>query len=170
MSDRLARDVHVLAALFKAGGWSELRVEADGIQLLLSTDPDAAALDQQGTLNSVRPQPVQGPPFALANAATKKEAHSTHSGRTGQDSQPERGWVAVTAPNLGTFYRSPKPGAVPFVELGDRASADTEICLLEVMKLFTSVKAGVAGIVRRICAGDAELVEGGQVLFYIEPE
>jgi biotin carboxyl carrier protein len=38
------------------------------------------------------------------------------------------------------------------------------------MKLFTSVKAGVAGIVRRICAGDAELVEGGQVLFYIEPE
>ena len=78
-------------------------------------------------------------------------------------------WTPVTASNLGTFYRSPKPGAAPFVDVGQRVEADTEICLLEVMKLFTSVKAGIAGTVRQISATDAELVEGGQVLFYIEP-
>ena len=74
------------------------------------------------------------------------------------------------APNLGTFYRSPKPGSPPFVELGQQVAADTEICLLEVMKLFTSVNAGVAGTIMKVCAVDAELVEGDQVLFYIEQD
>ena len=76
-------------------------------------------------------------------------------------------WTAIPAPNLGTFYRSPKPGSPPFVEVGQRVTADTEICLLEVMKLFTSVKAGVAGTIRQVCAEDAQLVEGGTILFYI---
>ena len=79
-------------------------------------------------------------------------------------------WVAVEAPNLGTFYRSPKPGAAPFVEIGDTVEANTEICLIEVMKLFTSVKAGKAGTVRQICADDAELVEAGRVLFYLSAD
>ena len=77
--------------------------------------------------------------------------------------------MAITAPNLGTFYRAPKPGAAPFVELGQSVDADTEICLLEVMKLFTTVKAGAKGIVREICVGDSEMVEFGQTLFLIEP-
>jgi acetyl-CoA carboxylase biotin carboxyl carrier protein len=78
-------------------------------------------------------------------------------------------WIAVTAPNLGTFYRSPKPGAAAYVDIGQPVEVDTEICLIEVMKLFTAVRAGVTGIVRRICAKDAEMVEFGQTLFYIEP-
>ena len=77
-------------------------------------------------------------------------------------------WVAVTAPNLGTFYRAPKPGAEPYVQVGQAVGVDTEICLLEVMKLFTAVRAGVAGVVRRICVNDAEMVEHGQPLFYVE--
>jgi acetyl-CoA carboxylase biotin carboxyl carrier protein len=78
-------------------------------------------------------------------------------------------WVAVTAPNLGTFYRSPKPGVAPYVTVGQAVTADTEICLLEVMKLFTTVRAGTAGVVRRICVEDAVMVDYGAVLFYIEP-
>jgi biotin carboxyl carrier protein len=167
MSDRLARDIQLLAELFKAGGWRELRVEADGIELLFSTDPDAAGLGQTHSVKGVRPDPVD------ASFCTPGEGNArppTSSEQTEQEQGAEPTWAAVTAPNLGTFYRSPKPGAAPFVEIGDRITADAEICLLEVMKLFTSVKAGVAGTVRRICTGDAELVEGGQVLFYIEPE
>jgi biotin carboxyl carrier protein len=76
----------------------------------------------------------------------------------------------VVAPNLGTFYRAPKPGAAPFLEIGQKVSADTEVCLIEVMKLFTSVKAGVAGTVRHVAVADAELVEGGQPLLYIAKE
>jgi acetyl-CoA carboxylase biotin carboxyl carrier protein len=78
-------------------------------------------------------------------------------------------WVALKAPNLGTFYRAPKPGAPSFVEVGQHVVADTEVCLIEVMKLFTSLKAGVTGIVRQVCVEDAAMVEFGDTLFYIEP-
>ncbi len=75
----------------------------------------------------------------------------------------------MRAPNLGTFYRSPKPGAAPYVTVGQTVGADTEVCLIEVMKLFTSVLAGVGGAVRRVLVEDAELVEYDQPLFLIEP-
>ncbi len=75
----------------------------------------------------------------------------------------------VRATTLGTFYRAPKPGAPPYVSVGDKVDADTEICLLEVMKLFTAVRAGVAGIVREILVRDSEVVEFDQPLFLIEP-
>ena len=78
-------------------------------------------------------------------------------------------WVAVRAPNLGTFYRAPKPGAAPYVSVGQTVDADAEVCLIEVMKLFTSVLAGVAGTVRKVLVEDAELVEYDQPLFLIEP-
>ena len=59
----------------------------------------------------------------------------------------------VRAPNLGTFYRAPKPGAAPYVAIGQKVEAETEVCLIEVMKLFTSVCAGVAGTVREVLVG-----------------
>jgi acetyl-CoA carboxylase biotin carboxyl carrier protein len=55
------------------------------------------------------------------------------------------------------------------VEIGQGVTPETELCLLEVMKLFTAVRAGVEGVLRQICVGDAEMVEFDQVLFLIEP-
>ena len=67
------------------------------------------------------------------------------------------------------WIRAPKPGGAPYVSVGQAISADTEVCLIEVMKLFTSVPAGVAGTVRKVLVEDAELVEYDQPLFLIEP-
>jgi acetyl-CoA carboxylase biotin carboxyl carrier protein len=80
------------------------------------------------------------------------------------------GLLAVRAPNLGTFYRAPKPGAPAYVEVGQLVEADTEVCLIEVMKLFTPVRAGNAGTVREICIADGQMVEFGQLLVTIEPQ
>lgn len=79
------------------------------------------------------------------------------------------GLVAIRAPSLGTFYLAPKPGAPSFVEVGQQIHTTTEICLIEVMKLFTTVRAGVNGTVRRALVGDGEMVEFDQALFLIEP-
>jgi biotin carboxyl carrier protein len=78
-------------------------------------------------------------------------------------------WLVINAPNLGTFYRAPKPGAAPFVEVGQAVDEGTELCLVEVMKLFTSVRAPVAGTIMHVAAQDGALVEGGQPLMYIQP-
>lgn len=80
------------------------------------------------------------------------------------------GIVRVPSPMLGTFYRAPKPGEPPFVEVGDRVEADTVIGIVEVMKLMNSVPAGVKGEVVEIRARNGELVEHGEVLLLVRPE
>lgn len=80
------------------------------------------------------------------------------------------GVVAITAPMLGTFYRAPSAGEKPFVEQGDRVAPEDPVCLLEVMKLFNSVKAGMAGTVERILVENGTLVEYGQALILIREE
>ena len=67
--------------------------------------------------------------------------------------------IAIRAPMLGTFYRSPSPGEKPFVEVGQRVKADDTVAVIEVMKLFNSIRAGVDGTVVRIEAQNAALVE-----------
>jgi acetyl-CoA carboxylase biotin carboxyl carrier protein len=73
----------------------------------------------------------------------------------------------VPAPLLGIYYRAPKPGDAPFVQVGERVQADSIIGIIEVMKLMNPVRAGVAGEVVEISAGNGELVEYGQALLWI---
>jgi acetyl-CoA carboxylase biotin carboxyl carrier protein len=79
------------------------------------------------------------------------------------------GGDAITAPMLGTFYRASAPGEQPFVDVGSEVEPDTVVCLIEVMKMMNSIKAGVRGTVVEVCAGNAELVEYGEPLFRVDP-
>jgi acetyl-CoA carboxylase biotin carboxyl carrier protein len=76
----------------------------------------------------------------------------------------------VPAPLLGTFYRAPKPGAPPFVEVGSTVEADTVVAIIEVMKLMTTVRAGRARHVTEILVADGTLVEYGQPMLRIRGE
>ena len=76
----------------------------------------------------------------------------------------------VAAPMVGTFYRSPSPGAPPFVEVGGKVKAGDPIGIIEVMKLFTTIHAEWGGTVTEVGAENATLVEYGQMLFVIIPD
>jgi len=78
--------------------------------------------------------------------------------------------IEVRAPMLGVFYRSPEPGAPPFVQVGQTVAAKDTIGLIEVMKLFNQVPAGVHGRIVDIRVQDAAFVEHGQVLIVIETQ
>jgi acetyl-CoA carboxylase biotin carboxyl carrier protein len=78
--------------------------------------------------------------------------------------------VAVRAPLPGTFYRAPRPGAAPFVEVGSRVGADTVIGIVETMKLMNSVPAGVAGVVADFCVANAEFAAQGAALLRIRAD
>jgi acetyl-CoA carboxylase biotin carboxyl carrier protein len=150
-----ANDIETIVKLFKSSGWREMQVRVDGGELFLSTDPGARMAAGAGPVPVAAPVPAAAPVAPPAKATIAQAA-------------PNPNWLPIVAPNLGTFYRAPKPGSPPLVEIGQRVEANTEICLLEVMKLFTAVTAGVAGTIVQVCVQDAELVEGGRILFYIE--
>lgn len=80
------------------------------------------------------------------------------------------GQVAVRAPTVGTFYRASSPDAKPFVEVGDHVGADDTVCVFEVMKLFSSLKAGVAGMVTAIMVANETPVAQDQPLILIKPD
>ncbi len=85
------------------------------------------------------------------------------------DTGDAEGLEVIKAPLLGMFYRRPEPSAPPYVDEGGVVDEDTTVALIEVMKMFSPVKAGIKGRIRRICVEDGELVEFGQDLFLIEP-
>ncbi len=80
------------------------------------------------------------------------------------------GHVAVSAPTIGTFFRAASPGAKPFVEVGDHVEPEDIVCVFDVMKLFTSLAAGVAGTVTAILVANETLVEQDQPLVVIKPD
>jgi acetyl-CoA carboxylase biotin carboxyl carrier protein len=77
------------------------------------------------------------------------------------------GLLDVNAPMLGTFYRAPKPGEPPYVEVGSLVEPDTIVGIIEVMKLMNTVRAGVRGTVAEIPGRDGALVEYGETLVRI---
>jgi acetyl-CoA carboxylase biotin carboxyl carrier protein len=81
----------------------------------------------------------------------------------------EAGLVDIRAPMVGTFYRSPKPGADPFVDTGAKVSENSVIGIIEVMKLMNSIPAGKRGEIVEIHATDAQFVEKGQLLMRARP-
>lgn len=78
------------------------------------------------------------------------------------------GLTEVRTPLPGAFYRSPKPGAPPFVEVGDEVMETTVVGIVETMKLMNSVYAGAAGTVVDICLADGDFVEQGAVLMFVD--
>ena len=137
------------------------------LDLVDKSDFDYFQIDYRGLRLTVSKTPVAAPaPVAMAETAPEPE--SAPGKRSGRDI-PD-GLVAIPAPMVGTFYPAPSPGAAPFVSPGDRVAPDTTVGLIEVMKVFAAVAAGVTGIVEEALAGEAEGVEYGAPLFLVRPD
>jgi acetyl-CoA carboxylase biotin carboxyl carrier protein len=82
---------------------------------------------------------------------------------------PKAVGLEVKSPMVGTFYKSPEPGAKAYVAVGDRVSKGQIVCIIEAMKIMNEIESEYSGIVREILVEDAQPVEYGQVLFKIDP-
>jgi acetyl-CoA carboxylase biotin carboxyl carrier protein len=89
------------------------------------------------------------------------------NGTNGQPVTEPEGHV-VKSPMVGTFYRSPSPGAASFIELGQAVKPGDTLCIIEAMKLLNEIEAEVGGIVKQILVENGQPVEYGQPLFIIE--
>lgn len=173
-------DVQQLLGLLDAVPADELELETERFRLVLrraddgewvretevTTTPDVVASE------AASGHPTAGDALGARSAAEPPpaaEAQPVADPPPAADVERE-GLVDVVAPLLGTFYRAPKPGAAPFVEVGSPVEEGSAVGLVETMKLFNSVAAGVRGTVAEICVEDAQFVEQGTVLLRVAPE
>jgi acetyl-CoA carboxylase biotin carboxyl carrier protein len=153
-------DVLRILALLDASDFDELRLETSDYKLHVRR---SGALPQE-------PAPADGATALPAGAAQSQAAPPQAPPATTAQSAPNPAQLTdVKTPLLGTFYRSPQPGAPPFVEVGSAVDTDTVIGIVEVMKLMSSISAGAKGVVAEVLAKDGALVEYNEVLMRIAP-
>ena len=152
-----AADVAEIMRLVEQSKFDELNLEMDGVKLTLRRTGAGG-----GFARSVAAQPG---PLDAAAAASRSDAAIEHAAAPAVASGPvDANLRDIPSPMLGTFYRAPKPGAAPFVEIGSAVDADSVIAIIEVMKLMNTVRAGVKGVITEILPADETLVEFGEVL------
>ena len=156
--DRSA-ELEQLIAEFEKSGLRELHVVRDGLEIYLSNDGNSVGLTTGAA--------AAAPAASVSAAAAEPAAAAAPVAAPAAAAEWPEGATIIRAPYLGTFYRAPKPGAAPYVETGDKVNAESELCLVEVMKLFTTVRADGTGTIHAILAADGSLVEADQPLFVI---
>ena len=111
---------------------------------------------------------VRGAPRAVPAAAPAPGAPAGTAPAAEGAAAASRG-VEITSPMVGSFYRAPGPDAAPFVEVGDRITKNTVVCIVEAMKVMNEIKAEVEGEILEILVQNGEPVEFGQPLFLVRP-
>lgn len=157
-------EIEEILNLFETSDFDELLIEMDGVRVCARRNgAGGASLTPAAESKASESPSIQNEPRDCAPV-------------TAPISQPNpvaetvEGAIAVQASIGGTFYRSPTPTADAFVEVGSNVAAGDQVGLIEVMKLFTSVSAGVAGKVIEVIPENAAIVEAGDVLMYILPD
>jgi acetyl-CoA carboxylase biotin carboxyl carrier protein len=186
--DLTNEDVADILALLDSLPYDSLDVETPRFRLTLRRAPGGGWTEESQVLAepahltpapnglSVTPAVASGvkemPGGAGGTGAPGSAGAGDPDGAAGRRSEPggtAQGLAVVPAPLPGTFYRAPRPGADPFVQVGDEVAPDTVVAILETMKLMNSVHAGTTGRVARICVDNGEFAPLGTTLMLIEP-
>jgi len=104
------------------------------------------------------------PPPAVAAAPVAAAAAGAASAPAADDNA-----VYINSPTIGTFYSRPKPDADNFVKVGDTVTPDTIVCLVEAMKMFNEIPAGVSGKIVECLVNNEDPVDNNKPLFKVVP-
>lgn len=163
MASLTFQEIVELMKMIEAGSCDELELEAEGMKLVI----------RRGTGANASPRSEFGA-SARTDTAPEEAAVAKAGPPAGGDATPTRtprsdDGVEIRSPMVGTFYRAPAPDAPPFVDLGSNVEPGDPLCMIEVMKLFTTVEASAAGRVVEIAADNGQVVEFDALLFVVEP-
>lgn len=141
---------------------SELKIEDGDFKITIkqlgeSVQVVAAAPAATVAAPQVAQAPAAAPQAAAPAAAPAPAAEDTSN------------LVEIKSPMIGTFYRSPKPGEPPFINVGDDIKEGQGVCIIEAMKLFNEIESEVTGKIVKVLVDDATPVEYDQPLFLVEP-
>jgi acetyl-CoA carboxylase biotin carboxyl carrier protein len=146
------RKVKKLIELLEESNISEIEIQEGEESVRISRHPNGATWQAPAP---AYPTPQPGPAAAAPEPAAASGAPAAPEGHT------------VNSPMVGTFYRSPAPGAKAFVEVGSSVRQGETICIVEAMKMMNQIEADRDGVVEAFLADDGEPVEYDQPLVLI---
>ncbi|MBA3857877.1 MAG: acetyl-CoA carboxylase biotin carboxyl carrier protein [Cyanobacteria bacterium PR.3.49] len=142
-------------------GDQKITIKKNAVQVaqtsIIAETPLSQTVAHQAPVKPMSFEPA--PAAAPAQAPKAEEAVSSNNG-----------FVAVTSPMVGTFYRAASPTAAPFVDIGDRIAIGQTVCIIEAMKLMNDMPAEVSGKIVKVCVDNGTTVEYGQTLFLVDPK
>ena len=145
------RKIKKLIELLESSGMTEIEI---------TEGEESVRISRQGTTYSAPPMP-QAMPVPAAPAAPESAAPAESEAAKAQTGH------AITAPMVGTFYRSPAPDASPFVEVGQSVKEGDVLCIIEAMKMMNQITADRGGTVKAIEVENGDPVEFGQTLILL---
>jgi acetyl-CoA carboxylase biotin carboxyl carrier protein len=159
-------DVIRILKLVEQSTFDELHLETGEMKLVVRKKGcGVAVVENQG----IPSEPVTLPSVPLHTPETAIPRPDRNKRRKTKTVTEKEGLVPIKAPLLGTVYRRPSPEAPHYVDMGSFVKEDDTVCLIEVMKVFTAVKAGIRGRITEVLVETNEMVEYGQPLFMVEP-
>lgn len=158
-----SKDISEVIRALSESGFEEAEIKLDDLYIRVSS---AASIQDSGAHRPNTPNGGANP--ALARYVGDQSAPNVLTAVV----SPDTGGTTkdIRSPTLGSFYRAPSPGAPPFVKVGDRVTIGQALGLVEVMKLFNTIEADIAGTVVAIHAEDGALVEHDQVLVTVRAD
>jgi len=152
------KDIKAIIDLMKKNSITEFELEEKDSKLRLKrglngTSPAAQSDDAVQMIPM--PMPVATPVLPATVIAT---APTVNSGEND-----------IKSPMIGTFYRSPSPESVSYVEVGAEVNPDSVVCIIEAMKVMNEIKAEVKGVITQILVENGKPVEFGQPMFKVRP-
>jgi acetyl-CoA carboxylase biotin carboxyl carrier protein len=167
------QDIQKLVDMLDKSNLNEIEIEGDGMRVRLSKGqrsgeasptpgPSYFMVPQQAS--AAPPPPV---PAGILPAPVPAAAPASAEAPQGE-AAPARG-TEVKSPMVGTFYRSPAPGAEPFVKIGDTIRKGQTLCIIEAMKLMNEIESELDGVVLDVFPENAQPVEYGERLFLVQP-
>jgi acetyl-CoA carboxylase biotin carboxyl carrier protein len=138
-------------------------------EVVLETDEIKLIVRRHGANGAAAPAGSGAAPRAASISALAPAAPAAQPSSAAAQEAIAEGQFVVRAPMVGTFYRAPSPNAPPFVEIGSTVEKGDPLCIIEVMKLFTTIHAEHSGRITEIGAENGTLVEYDHMLFVIDP-
>lgn len=150
------KEIKELINILDNSNLAEISIEDKGTTINLKKEKEIVtqqiSAPQQMVAPTVTAEPVQVNAASVDTPTTEADASLK----------------TITAPMVGTFYKSPSPEESAYVQIGDQVTPDTTVCILEAMKLFNEIQAEVAGEIVEILVEDGQMVEYGQALFKVK--
>ena len=166
------KEIQNLIKFVAKSGAQEVKLEMEDVKITIKTGADNERLEPAAyppahtVVHTSAPAAVAAPaPAAPAPAAPVAEVAPA----TPEPAAEEDKYITIKSPIIGTFYRKPSPDKPMFVEVGDKVSPGSVMCVIEAMKLFNEIESEVSGKIVKVLVDDSSPVEFDQPLFLIDP-